>query len=128
MKERNLQYWIDLVFRRRAVFSRVAMVVFGLIFLGTVLWPPTYQATSKILIQANRAQLLVSPGLQENNNQPTVLANPISEQELNSEIELLTSQSLVEAALSGLPEPKAHSGLSAALLRTMSLPGSGYRA
>src|SRR5215475_11042505 len=103
MNNEVLQYWLELPFRRRTLFVQVAGLVLGVILIATLVWPPVYLSTSKILVQDNRAQLLVSPGLQENvSNQPTVVSSPVSEQDLNSELELLTSESLIEQALSDI--------------------------
>jgi uncharacterized protein involved in exopolysaccharide biosynthesis len=60
------------------------------------------------MVQDNRAELLVSPGIQENGNQsPPAISNPVNEQDLNSERELLTSMYLVKLALADLPVPPA---------------------
>ena len=40
--------------------------VFGVVALGTLLWPPLYSSNCQVLVQDNRAQLLVSPDLQGN--------------------------------------------------------------
>ena len=75
MNGRDVHYWIELIFRRRRTVLEVASVVFGLVVVGTLAWPPSYEATARILIQDNRAQLLVSPGLQENSPQNPALVN-----------------------------------------------------
>lgn len=104
MKNDSFQFWIELPFRRRTIFLQVTGIVTAAVLAGTLIWPPVYRSTSKILVQDNRAQLLVSPSLQENlSNQPTTVSSPVSEQDLNSEVELLTSDFLVEQALSDLP-------------------------
>src|SRR5260221_1423038 len=133
MKNEILQFWFELPFRRRTVFLQVIGIVMGTVLLGTLIWPPVYRSTSKILVQENRAQLLVSPGLQENtSNQPTVVSSPVSEQDLNSEVELLTSQFLIEQRLSDLPSNAPENGalheaidLTRALI---TLPALGYDA
>jgi uncharacterized protein involved in exopolysaccharide biosynthesis len=100
---RDLNYWIELLFRRRNAFLETAGIIFGLVVLGTLLWPPLYQSTAKIFVQNNCAQLLVSPDLQiESSQNPGIVANPVSEQDLNSEVELLTSLHLVKQAIAGL--------------------------
>ena len=133
MKNEIFEYWLELLFRRGAIFLQVAAVVMGVVVAGTLAWPPIYRSTSKILVQDNRAQLLVSPGIQENaSNQPSVISSPVSEQDLNSEVELLTSESLIEQALSDLPAETPEKGsLHKAfdLARSVAtLPASGYDA
>jgi uncharacterized protein involved in exopolysaccharide biosynthesis len=102
----DFSYWRDLVLRRRNVALQVAAIVFGLILVGTLAWPPTYQSTAKILIQDQRAQYLVSPDLQDDPaTKQAVMARPVTQEDLNSEIELLTSAQLIQAALAGLRPP-----------------------
>jgi uncharacterized protein involved in exopolysaccharide biosynthesis len=128
---RDLNYWIELLFRRKTAFLETAGIIFGLVALGTLLWPPIYQSTAKIFVQDNRAQLLVSPGLQtESSQNPGIVANPVSEQDLNSEVELLASVHLIKEAIVGLPLPRETAGSS--LMQdtvglALQLPSSGYR-
>ena len=128
---RDLNYWIELLFRRKTAFLETAGIIFGLVALGTLLWPPIYQSTAKIFVQDNRAQLLVSPGLQtESSQNPGIVANPVSEQDLNSEVELLASVHLIKEAIVGLPLPRETAG--ASLMQdtvglALQLPSSGYR-
>src|SRR5215469_5273181 len=99
---RDFEYWVDLAWRRRVVFLQAAGLVLGLVVVGTFLWPPVYRSTAEILIQDNRAQYLVSPDIQDNGNRPQAIANPVSEQDLNSERELVTSMFLVKEAIADL--------------------------
>jgi uncharacterized protein involved in exopolysaccharide biosynthesis len=128
---RDLNYWIELLFRRKNAFLETAGIIFGLVVVGTLLWPPVYQSTAKIFVQNNRAQLLVSPDLQNESSQnPGIVANPVSEQDLNSEVELLTSLHLVKQAIAGLPMP--YDATSPGLLQdtvglALQIPTSGYR-
>lgn len=130
--QRDVRYWVELVLRRRAIALQVAAFVFGTILAGTLLWPPVYRSTCQILVKDNRAELLVSPGLQSDSaeRQP-VMVSPITEQDLNSERELLTSIYLISLALEGLREPARYAGPGAAVMRTLSgalsLPAASYR-
>jgi uncharacterized protein involved in exopolysaccharide biosynthesis len=128
MTMRDLNYWIELLFRRKNAFLETAGIILGLVVLGTLLWPPVYQSTAKIFVQNNRAQLLVSPDLQtESSQNPGIVANPVSEQDLNSEVELLTSLHLVKQAIAGLPMPYDSSLLQDTVGLALQLPSSGYR-
>ena len=128
---RDLNYWIELLFRRRNAFLETAGIIFGLVVLGTLLWPPLYQSTAKIFVQNNRAQLLVSPDLQiESSQNPGIVANPVSEQDLNSEVELLTSLHLVKQAIAGLQLPYDATGpglLQGTVGLALQIPTTGYR-
>jgi uncharacterized protein involved in exopolysaccharide biosynthesis len=131
MIRRDLNYWTELLFRRRTAFLETAGIILGLVVLGTLLWPPVYQSTAKIMVQNNRAQLLVSPDLQtESAQNPAIITNPVTEQDLNSEVELVTSIPLIEQAIAGLPV--RHDGSATALLHStvglaFDLPDDGYR-
>ena len=60
--------------------------------LGIILLPKDYQAEMKILVKRERVDAAVSPG------RDTVMSNPgdVTEEELNSEVELLKSRDLLE--------------------------------
>jgi uncharacterized protein involved in exopolysaccharide biosynthesis len=130
MQERNLSYWVDLLIRRRAIALEVGTGVFGLVALITLLCPPTYKSSAKILVQSNRAQYLVSPELQSSvaTNQPLGV-QPITQADLNSEAELLTSVYMVREALAGLAEPHSQ-GVGSMMMNVMNLalnlPVVGY--
>ncbi len=133
MNTRDFNYWTEMIFRRRATVLEVCGVVFGLVVLGTLIWPPTYQGTAKIFVRDNRAELLVSPGLSANTPQnPAVVANPVNEEDLNSEMELLTSTYIIKRAIADMPPPVAHKGIVAPVMSgvnyVLGLPGAGYRA
>ena len=131
MTRRDLNYWIELLFRRRVAFFETAGIIFGLVVIGTLLWPPLYRSSAQIFVQNNRAQLLVSPDLQtESSQNPAIIANPVSEQDLNSEVELLTSVHLIKEAIMGLRPP--HETLGGGLFHdtfglALQLPDAGYR-
>ncbi len=130
MQERNFSYWVDLVVRRRAIALEVGIAVFGLVALITLLWPPTYRSSAKILVQSNRAEYLVSPELQSSAAGNQVLGvQPITQNDLNSEAELLTSVYMVREALSGLAEPH-NQGVGSEMMNLMNLalnlPAAGY--
>jgi len=132
MSTRDLNYWIEMVFRRRITVLEVAGVMFGLVVLGTLLWPPIYQGSAKIFVRDNRAELLVSPGMSENTPQnPAVIANPVNEEDLNSEMELLTSTYIIKRAIEELPPPTHTKGIVGPVMNGVSyvlgLPGAGYR-
>src|SRR5271157_790004 len=98
--------WIEIAWRRRRIALIAGLTVFGVVAVGTLLWPPLYSSNCQVLVQDNRAQLLVSPELQGNAPQsPAAVSNPVSEQDLNSERELITSLYLVRLALEDLPVP-----------------------
>jgi uncharacterized protein involved in exopolysaccharide biosynthesis len=132
ISQRDLDYWLGLLARRRTTVLQVGAVVFGLIAIGTLLWPPTYASTAKILVQDKRAQYLVSSDLQDDPiAKQGVVARPVTQEDLNSEIELLTSGYLIKQAMEGLHPPRAASsgsGLVEAATAALNLPMLGYQA
>src|ERR1039457_3058018 len=80
------------IFRhRKLVLLTFLSLVLGTI-LGIILLPKDYEAKMKILVKRERVDAAVSPG------RDVVLANPggVTEEELNSEVELLKSRDLLE--------------------------------
>jgi uncharacterized protein involved in exopolysaccharide biosynthesis len=130
MNSEILIQWIEQIFRRRRLALRIGLLVFGVIALGSILWPPTYESSSKILVQSNRAQLLVSPGLKEDAGNQSTQAVPVAEQDLNSEVELLTSPFLIQQALTGMKRNARSGGLLMAMRNfvdeVVSLPVDAY--
>ncbi len=131
MYERDLNYWTELIVRRRSTVLQIGAALFGLVLLGTFLWPPVYRSTAKILVQDNRAQYLVSPNLEASSpERSAVMVKPVSEEDLNSEVELLTSTYLIKHAIANLTPPPSYGGPGAqfhdAFELTLNLPRIGY--
>src|SRR6267142_3571587 len=125
--------WIDIAIRRRRVALMAGLTIFGIVAIGTLLCSPVYVSNCQILVQDNRAELLVSPGLQENAPQsPSAVANPVNEQDLNSERELITSLYLVKLVVADLPLPASYrrtSGVTISMIKGIArLPFTGYAA
>ncbi|HLH77659.1 MAG TPA: hypothetical protein VKV28_12725 [Candidatus Binataceae bacterium] len=132
MGSRDLNYWLELAVRRHLIIIEVAGTVFGVVLLITVLWPPVYASRAEILVQRNRAQLLVSPDLGgADQAKQEIVSTPVSEEELNSERELLSSPYLVRKAIEGVSPPVSHhrlgAGMIGAVRMLLGLPGLGYR-
>src|ERR1700731_3930559 len=132
MNNEALMQWVEQIFRRRTLALRVGLLVFGVIAVGSLLWAPSYESVSKILVQSNRAQLLVSPGLKEDAANQATQTNPVAEQDLNSEVELLTSPFLIKQALSAMKSSQHSGGLIAgmrnAVESVISMPSNIYLA
>jgi uncharacterized protein involved in exopolysaccharide biosynthesis len=100
---RTFEAWVELLFRRWHQFIYWTAVVFALVVLGTMLWPPFYQSSAKILVQDDRASLPASPAIEaaQQTLQGTASSSP-AEQDMNSEMELLTSAYLIQRTVAGL--------------------------
>ena len=125
--------WIEIAYRRRRVALIAGLALFGAVALVTLWLAPVYVSTCQVLIQDNRAELLVSPGLQENAPQsPSAVSNPVNEQDLNSERELITSVYLVKLVIADMQVPPSYkrtSGITMAIIKGAArLPLTGYAA
>jgi uncharacterized protein involved in exopolysaccharide biosynthesis len=131
MTAEKINYSVELLFRRKAVFIETAGLVLLVVVLATFLWPPVYESDAKILVQDNRAQLLVSPDLQRESTQnPAIITNPVSEEDMNSEVDLLTSEYLVRQAVQGVQEREEQSAskmVGHMFGFALSMPDVGYR-
>ncbi len=126
----QLQYWIEIAFRRRRTLTLVWVTVFAVLAAASLLWPPRYRSSAKVLVHADRAELLVSPGMRQgSSNDPAVVTAPVTEQDLNSETELLTSRYLIERTLAA-NAPAGNTGWTSAaagaLRYVFALPQDGY--
>jgi uncharacterized protein involved in exopolysaccharide biosynthesis len=79
--------------------KRIAMLCFFGVLLGSVLvavfQPAQYRATTKFLVDRERQDPVVSP----EETAPVVMRNEVTEEELNSEIELLQSRDVLRQVL-----------------------------
>jgi uncharacterized protein involved in exopolysaccharide biosynthesis len=128
MNNQALMNWVEQIFRRRTLALRVGLLVFGVIAAGSLLWAPSYESVSEILVQSNRAQLLVSPGLKEDAANQATQTVPVGEQDLNSEVELLTSPFLIQQALAGLKLNGHSGGVRDLIASVVNLPAQAYLA
>ena len=78
------------------------------VLLSLFLLPPRYKATTKILVKRERADFVVTPDTSDTQQQPPAA---VSETDLNSEIELMKSQDLLEKVVTacGLQKPVSRS-------------------
>lgn len=87
--------WRDMampIFRQRRIALLVFFGIFGGATLAAVLMPRKYRAEMKIFVNRDRAETVVSPG----SNTAVAPMPAVSQEEMNSEVELLTSRSLLD--------------------------------
>jgi hypothetical protein len=101
MSKSDFAFWLEIFFRRRATIRRILTAVVVPAAVMLLIWPPVYESTAKILVQSNQAQLMVSPGVQQEGTMGSISSVPVTEQDLNSEAELLTSPYLIKWAIVG---------------------------
>ena len=121
--------WIELLFRRWHQFIYWTAVVFASVVVVTMLWPPSYVSSAKILVQDDRASLPASPAIEaaQQTLQGSANSTP-AEQDMNSEMELLTSAYLIQQTVAGLTPAKKSLAerLMASISKWMSLPNDLY--
>ena len=90
----NLREGAGALFRRKSLvlFTFLAVVIGAVIV--TVLLPNRYESRMKILVKNQRVDIAITPEATTGTNTPTV-ENDVSENQINSEIELLTSKDLL---------------------------------
>jgi uncharacterized protein involved in exopolysaccharide biosynthesis len=93
---------ISALFRQKILALLVGTAVFGFVVIATVLLPRRYEARMKVLVKNERADLIVSPVAGDH----APFSGEVSENQVNSEIELLTSNDLLSRVVqaSGLTE------------------------
>lgn len=87
--------WRDMampVFRQRRIASLIFFGIFGGAILAALLLPRTYQAEMKIFVNRDRAESVVTPDW----NTAVAPVPSVSQEDMNSEVELLTSRDLLD--------------------------------
>ncbi|HYX27652.1 MAG TPA: Wzz/FepE/Etk N-terminal domain-containing protein [Pyrinomonadaceae bacterium] len=82
------------VFRRRGLVLFVFLTVIAGTILVTLMLPNRYESRMKILVKNQRVDVAITPEATTGMNAPTV-ENEVSENQINSEIELLSSKDLL---------------------------------
>jgi uncharacterized protein involved in exopolysaccharide biosynthesis len=92
----SLRDVLTIVFKRRVLISVFAVSTIFLIMALSLLKPRTYEVSATLLVTKSRAEVPIAP------TETSQLIDWISEQELNSEIEILNSRSLLEEVVESL--------------------------
>ncbi|MCI0407285.1 MAG: hypothetical protein L0191_01765 [Acidobacteria bacterium] len=87
------------LFRRRRMILGLTLSILGTILLGSLLWPPSYEATSGVLIKGRDLQELLFTETKRA-WQETMFIKP--QEEVNSEIEIIRSRPVLERVVGSL--------------------------
>jgi succinoglycan biosynthesis transport protein ExoP len=106
---------LNSLFRRWRLIVQINLVVLGTILVGSWLWPPTYQASSSIVVLSRGyPELLSAP---RGGGASTLIMNP--KEEINSEIEIIRSRPVLERVVQELnltePKPVEETGVAGAI-------------
>lgn len=87
------------LFHRKKVIIGFCMGILGTIFIGSLLWPPIYEASSSVVIQSRDFKELLFP-FPKGGGERMVMAQP--KDEINSEIEIIQSRPVLERVVTSL--------------------------
>jgi uncharacterized protein involved in exopolysaccharide biosynthesis len=91
----SIRPFVESAFRHRWLWLIVVMSVVAMTFAYTLLTPKQYQSEMNILVQNARGNYLITP----ERSTGTVMVNEVTEEQINSEIEVLRSRSLANVVV-----------------------------
>lgn len=106
----NLRQMASVCFRHRRLIAFSFGIIFGLSILYVCVTPRKYEAETEILVKRERPDPVVTP----DNTASPILTTDVSEEDLNSEVEILRSRDLLEKVViaCGLDHEPPHSVIS----------------
>lgn len=105
----NLRDILSLIFKRKEVVTAFFLSVVLFAFLGLKLVAPTYTATSKILVKIGREDIYMPSITSEAVVSP--LMSIVREEQLNSEVQILTSDNLAEKLVTEMSPDALYPGM-----------------
>jgi uncharacterized protein involved in exopolysaccharide biosynthesis len=93
----SLRDVLTIVFKRWRLIAVFATTVFTVVTAATLLLPRTYEVSSTLLVNEARAEVPLAP-----TDSPQLIVNQVTEQDLNSEIEVLRSRQLIEEVVANV--------------------------
>ncbi|MFC2144408.1 GumC family protein [Acidobacteriota bacterium] len=97
--QHSLRDLLTVVFKRRRLILLVVIVVVAIVMLATLAAPRSYRVSATLLVNEARAEMPIAPAA----SQP-LFVNQVSEQDLNSEIEILRGRQLIEEVVEAVGE------------------------
>ncbi len=99
----TLRDFLTVLFKQKRIITTFFVAAMATVVIGLILKRPTYEATAAILVKRTRAEVPLTP------TRTDAIVMQLSVEDLNSEVEILRSRSLVEAALAKLGAPPGES-------------------
>ncbi|MBI4527274.1 MAG: GumC family protein [Deltaproteobacteria bacterium] len=90
---------LDSVFRRKKMILIVAFSILGTVLVGSLLSPPSYEATSTVLVRGSNYEHVLFPE-PRHGGPTTFLVKP--QEQINSEIEIIKSRPVLERVVKAL--------------------------
>ncbi|MBY6187957.1 hypothetical protein KUV89_15165 [Marinobacter hydrocarbonoclasticus] len=97
--ENPLRELVTILFMQKALIQRVAVLVFLMVLAVLLFWPSVYQIDSSVLLKAKQVER--TPEMLE---ETMLRVNPVNEDDLNSEVAIITSQAVLRRAVERLVE------------------------
>jgi uncharacterized protein involved in exopolysaccharide biosynthesis len=97
----SLRNVLHFVFKRKALVLWIFFITFAIVAIGTFVIKPTYEASAKILVKIGRENIYL-PTMPTSGNQQTAVISNNREEQINSEIEIITSQGLLDLVVETL--------------------------
>src|SRR5262245_44403153 len=91
----NLADLLSVLLSRKRLLCGIFFAIVGLVMIVTFLLPPTYESTMKVLVARDRIDPQVTPA----DKNSDVMRSEFTEEEFNSEIEILQSHAVVESVV-----------------------------
>ena len=104
---------VETTFRYRGLWMKVVLAVVGLTVLYVIVMPRVYMSEMDVLVQNKRGDEQITP----NRNTGTVTVNEVTEEQINSEIQMLKSRSLADLVVDPLWESRDMTKLTQAQLK-----------
>lgn len=95
----TLRDFLTVLFKQKRLITTFVVVAMTTVVIGLIVKRPTYEATAAVLVKKTRAEMPLTP----TRSDPIIVQ--MSQEDLNSEVEILKSRSLVESALDKLGDP-----------------------
>jgi len=89
--QHSLRDLLTIIFKHRSLILVILLTVVTIVMLITLLMPRTYEVTATFLVNEARAEMQIAP-----TDSTQLIVNRVSEEVLNSEIEVLKSRKLIE--------------------------------
>ncbi|MCP4643243.1 MAG: polysaccharide biosynthesis tyrosine autokinase [bacterium] len=91
---------LTVLFKRKVLILFFALVVFGVVFAGNYVWPPTYESVAKVRIMEGRDQQVADPTVTRSAAEMITMGMTI--EDVNSEMEMIYSDDVLEEVIDAL--------------------------
>lgn len=105
-RQSSLRDFLHVIFKRKNQILLFFIITVFTVAIGTFVMKPTYEANAQILVKMGRENLYVPP-----NSTNSQIINVNRDNQINSEIELLKSQSLAETVIKSLGHDSIYEGI-----------------